>query len=212
MHKGRHESPRSRRWPLGLVAMMMLVGIPGLAANADKPTSFDSLGNGKTFAAETGFNEWGYNYIAHMFSGGYCESYHNADWCQDYANDDLIMKWNEAWLSNLDQDGDGSLDRHWGYSSYIGSGAWLTNHMAGTYDLDGSTCKWTYFVKIVAVPDDATANNGVWYTATDAEIGPVIWGEFAVIQEVYNDECLGYHGAQYVSPFSAGFGAYGPQG
>lgn len=43
------------------------------------------------------------------------------------------MKWNDAWLSNKDCNGDGLLDRHLGYLTYIGSGAWLTNHQSGTY-------------------------------------------------------------------------------
>jgi hypothetical protein len=44
-----------------------------------------------------------------------------------------MMKWNDAWLANVDCDGDGLLDRHYGFGSYIGSGAWLTNHMWGSY-------------------------------------------------------------------------------
>ena len=35
--------------------------------------------------------------------------------------------------------------------TYIGSGGWLTNHMWGTYEHEGKTYKWTYFVMIVAV-------------------------------------------------------------
>ena len=46
-------------------------------------------------------------------------------------------KWNDAWLSNKDCDGDGLLDRHYGLDSYRGSGAWLTNHQSGEYEVDG---------------------------------------------------------------------------
>ena len=48
-------------------------------------------------------------------------------------------------------------------------------------------CIWNYFVKIVAVPSDAENIGGMWYTAEGIEIGPVIWGSFAIIQEVVND-------------------------
>ena len=121
------------------------------------------------------------------------------------------MKWNDAWLSNKDCDGDGLLDRHYGYDGYIGSGAWLTNHQSGTYVNDeGETCKWNYFVKIVAVPEDAVATDGIWYTADGKEIGPSIWGKFAIIQEVYNDPCAGDHGIDYRSPASPGLGYYNP--
>ena len=33
---------------------------------------------------ETGFDEWGYNYQAHLFNGGYCEAYRNAAWCEPF--------------------------------------------------------------------------------------------------------------------------------
>jgi len=94
---------------------------------------YDSAGNLLT----TGFDDWGYNYQGHMFNGGYCDAYRDAAWCQPYADDDLLMKWNDAWLSNMDCDGDTRLDRHNGYPSYIGSGAWLTNHQSGKVDVNG---------------------------------------------------------------------------
>ncbi|MFH1522677.1 MAG: hypothetical protein ABIE43_02545 [Patescibacteria group bacterium] len=156
---------------------------------------------------EVGFDKWGYNYQAHLFSGYYCDSYRDAAWCQEYKDVKLSMKWNDAWISNRDRDGDFFLDRHYGYPTYIGSGAWLTNHQAGEYEgEDGKTCKWNYFVKIVAAPADATSVGGAWYNADDVEIGPAIWGEFAIIQQVENDSCAGLHGLQYISPDRAGLG------
>jgi hypothetical protein len=156
----------------------------------------------------TGYDQWGYNYQARLFNGMYCDAYRDAAWCQPYKEDKLSMKWNDAWLDNKDCDSDGLLDRHYGYPSYIGSGAWLTNHMSGEYELDGETCKWNYFTKIVAVSADATLDNGVWYNSNGVEIGPVIWGEFAIIQEVSNDPCLGDHGLLYKSPDHPGFGGW----
>ena len=171
-------------------------------------TLFDSYGG----LLQLGFNEWGYNYQAHTFNGKYCDAYHDDTWCQPYREDDLLMKWNDAWLSNQDCDGDGELDRHLGFTSYIGSGAWLTNHQKGVYlDSKGKKQRWEYFVKIVAAPADATKTAGVWYAADGSEIGPDIWGEFAIIQQVENDTGTGTHGAQYVSPYSAGFGRFSPE-
>jgi len=156
----------------------------------------------------TGYDEWGYNYQAHMFNGGYCDAYRNAAWCQPYKEDELMMKWNDAWLSNMDCDDDGLLDRHYGYDSYIGSGAWLTNHIRGSYEQDGTVCEWDYFTKIIAAPLDATLIGGVWHAADGTEIGPVIWGEFATIQTVENDPCAGLDGVQYLSPDHAGLGGW----
>ncbi len=156
-----------------------------------------------------GYDVWGYNYQARMFNGGYCDAYRNASWCQAYTDVELIMKWNEAWLSNKDCDGDGMLDRHFGSTSYISSGAWITNHQKGEYiGDDGQTCNWEDFVKIIAVPATATKISGVWYSADGTEIGPDIWGEFAIIQEVYNDPCGGYHGLLYHSPDHSGLGGW----
>lgn len=177
-----------------------------------------------------GYNAYGYNYQAHMFKGSYANTYLGSDGLPPYAGDDaaylaanpsaaskwywpyrstqLLMKWNDAWISNQDCDGDGALDRHYGYSSYIGSGAWETNHMMDSYEDGGSTCNWVYFTKIIAVPASAIKSGGVWYTADGTEIGPDIWGEFATIQSVYNDPCAGFTGLEYLSPDHAGFGGW----
>jgi hypothetical protein len=66
--------------------------------------------------------------------------------------------------------------------------------------------KWTYFTKIVAAPEDAYVDAGKWYTADGVEIGPVIWGAFATVQEVYNDPSAGAHGILYKSPAGPGLG------
>jgi len=161
---------------------------------------------------ETGFDQWGYNYQAHMFNGKYCDAYRDAAWCQEWKDVELIMKWNDAWLSNADCDGDLLLDRHFGFASYIGSGAWLTNHQKGSYvDDSGKKQRWEYFVKIVAAPANAVLIGGVWRTPDGTEIGPAIWGEFAIVQEVNNDTGTKEHGVAYLSPYTAGFGKFSPR-
>jgi len=181
---------------------------------------------------KVGYDIYGYNYQAHMFNGYYANAYlgsygfppyeGDADaylaanptvvntWVWPYRDVQLVMKWNDAWLSNKDCDDDGLLDRHYGDASYIGSGAWETNHQWGSYDGDGEMYNWNYFVKIVAAPADAYSEGGIWYTAGGTEIGPSIWGSFAIIQQVYNDQGTGEHGIEYLSPTSAGFGFYAP--
>lgn len=182
-----------------LMVFMVSVLLIGLVLAA-KPTEFDSRGvekgwekvnsecttiqSGELYGSDgslltTGFNEWGYNYQAHIFNGNYCD-YHpvyrpggaSHDWCvANYGDVNLVMKWNDAWLSNADCDGDGLLDRHYGFDSYIGSGAWTTNHMTGGEGEDS----WTYFTKIVAKPSE------------DYECEE-IWGSFCTIQEVNSGE------------------------
>lgn len=256
----------------------------------------DSLGN----PLKVGYDQWGYNYQARSFNG----------WLMNYtrptppviSGDELSMKWNDAWLSNKDCDGDGLLDIHYGYPTYRDSGAWLTNHASGEYEMhtvtgayvvdfeylgghydhdmnltegaggsltgdggypaggpfsynwvitggsvvgntvtltatylggpdaagtvmhmtgtvaaDGSmsgiwddnymggyrtgtwttqsgvgttnVCTWSDFVKVVAMPSSAHLVAGMWYTADNVEIGPEIWGEFAIIQEKSSNPC-----------------------
>lgn len=221
---------------MAAVAMLLSVG-PANSAPEPKPVTIQDgviqYSAGSYLAGEPiplGFDAYGYNYQAHMFKGSFFNSYANgarfpayegddaaylaatpaaaSHWAWPYRDVYLEMKWNDAWLSNVDADGDGKLDRHYGYPSYQGSGAWETNHQSGSYQDGGVEYDWNYFVKIVAAPLDATTDAGVWYNAAGAEIGPVIWGEFAVIQEVINDPGTGDHGRAYGSPAGPGFGKY----
>ena len=192
---------------LNLKAQIPAQGNENITSQECTTISSGKLLTSQGFPIKPGYDKWGYNYQAQIFNGTYCNAYQNAAWCQAYAADGLSMKWNDAWLSKQDCDGDFKLDRHYGYPSYIGSGAWLTNHMWGTYvDGGGKTCKWDYFVKIIAAPADGKLSGGKWFNADGSEIGPVIWGEFAIIQEIVNDPCAGIKGLQFVSPDRAGLG------
>lgn len=189
------------------VALIVVVATPVMAGDDCTTIQDGTLLTSDGNVITTGYDEFGYNYQAHIFSGRYCD-YDRIEG-GDYCDVNLIMKWNDAWLSNKDCDGDGLLDRPDDFGSYIGSGAWCTNHQSGSYiDADGKKCKWTYFVKIVAAPADAEVVDGYWYTADGTEIGPVIWGSFAVIQRVYNDPCEGAHGIEYLSPAGPGLGKW----
>ena len=181
------------------LVLVALLAIPS-AAMAGKPDGCATIQGGTiTDSAGTpltvGYDQFGYNYQAHLFNGRYCD--YDRVIGGDYCDVKLTMKWNDAWLSNKDCDGDGLLDRHFGFNSYSGSGAWLTNHMSGGQGKD----HWTYFTKIVAAPADATLGNDIWYAADGTEIGPEIWGAFATIQEVESGS-----GVIYLSPAGPGLG------
>jgi len=202
---------------LGVVVLAFLIGITSHYVVA-KINDCAKIQDGTILAStgeilKPGYDEFGYNYQAHLFNGRYCD--YDRVFGGAYCDVHLLMKWNDAWLSNQDCDGDNLLDRHYPLPSYSGSGAWLTNHQQGTctyIDKKGreKTATWTYFVKIVAAPLDAytDAENLYWYEADGTEIGPVIWGAFAVIQEVLNDPCEGVHGILYKSPAGPGFGKW----
>ena len=180
---------------------------------------------------KVGYDIFGYNYQAHTFNGylpnvyigdyglppydGNDEAYLVENpgaenrWFWPYRQIQLNMKWNNAYLSNNDCDGDGSLDRFYENNHPLGSGAWLTNHQVGSYiGDDGKEHQWESFVKIVAAPSDAYNEDGVWYEADGTEIGPDFQQDFAVIQSVLNDPYGGAHGIERLSPAVPGFGAY----
>jgi len=151
-----------------------------------------------------GYDQWGYNYQSHMFNGSLGDYSRGQPDYPEWSDIKLMMKWNDAWLSNMDCNSDNLLDRHLGYTTYVGSGAWLTNHQSG---IDGNGKKRTYFVKIVAVPSSATLTGGIWYD-NGKEIGPSIWGQFAIIQEQGYGFEVDSEIPQYRSPVGPGFGKY----
>lgn len=193
---------------LAFSGFLISIEAKGDCASIQGGTITDSGGS----TIHVGYDQFGYNYQAHKFNGTYDSSDRNLDgtyWgdVADYVDDKLAMKWNDAWLSNKDCDGDNKLDRHFGHVSYIGSGAWLTNNVEGEYyGPDGNVCHYTYFVKIVAVSSTDVLVSGIWHDSSGVEIGPEIWGQFAIIQSVYNDPCGGSHGIEYLSPARPGLG------
>lgn len=272
-----------------------------------------------------GYDQWGYNYQAHMFNGLY-ENFSRPTMPVTEGSLNLMMKWNDAWLSNKSCDTDFKLDRP---NPVQGSGAWLTNHITGTYpsttkyslnlsgvwdfdvvstkypgtyaktmtitqDVNGNItgtgsnvpagytwtvagsitgsnvaftltydapmlgyvatfigtvavdgtmngtwsdvvygdsgtwsstsgratkkfemCSVSDFVKIVAVSTGSHHDSlvstpygeGMWYESEGGrEIGPAIWGDFAVIQEVSRDPCNEFNTMSYRSQIRSGLG------
>jgi len=113
-----------------------------------------------------GYDQYGYNYQAHMFNG-FADNYSRPAFPVT-EGDKLIMKWSDSWLANVDCNNDHKLDRGLvdGQSDGISKG-WLTNNYIGT-NLDGN--RYTDFVKIVWVGP-----------------GGDLWGQYTIIQEVWND-------------------------
>src|SRR5687768_9033323 len=66
----------------------------------------DNAGN----VIRTGFDQWGYNYQAHMFNGIY-ENFTRPSVPVTDGLVNLQMKWSDDWLSNLDCNADNKLDR-----------------------------------------------------------------------------------------------------
>lgn len=150
---------------------------------------------------KTECDKWGYNYQDNIFIGNYCNAHRDSDLCKKYRDVVLMMQWNDALLSYKNFSSDGKIKSRLGIASYVGSGACLTNHMWGAYqDENGDECYWDYYVKIVAVPADAYKAEGIWYSADGREIGPVIWDEFAIVQQRVNGLPIKVLGNRYIKP------------
>jgi hypothetical protein len=138
-------------------------------------TITDSAGN----PLSMGFDQWGYNYQAHIFNG-YYDNYSRPT-VPVTSGDMLVMKWSDEWLANVDCNGDGKLDRGLVNGAVGGTSlGWETNHNEGWYDSDGDgimDAHYTYFVKIV-------------WTGP----GSPLWGQYTTIEEVYNDPVGGFNG------------------
>jgi hypothetical protein len=182
-----------------LAAFILASAQPTLASAAcvaiKGGTIIDSTGNTVT----VGFDQWGYNYQAHMFNGLYANFSRPATPATE-GDVNLIMKWSDDWLSNKDCNGDYKLDRggESGANANISKG-WLTNHEEGDYlGGDEQYHHYTYFVKIVY--DEGAACQAASYGC--------IWGQYNIIEEVWNDPFNEHHGVSresLVNPAGLGF-------
>lgn len=153
-----------------------------------------------------GINDEGYNYQAKTYSG---EMFPD-----DYPGWYLIWKWNDAYLSTKDCNGDQRLDIANLKDSYRGTRAWTTTKWSTTYtDQEGNECEVFQFSKFVAVPIDAYSENGFYYTSDGSEIGRVVPNEpelvdFAEVQSIWNDPCNDRNGVEYKPPGPSGLGIH----
>lgn len=161
-----------------LCTLALGIGFPAVAASTcakiQSGTIFDVKGNVIT----VGYDKYGYNYQAHIFNGLY-ENYSRPDTVVTVGTENLVMKWSDDWLANVDCDFDNKLDRGLtGTTSTGTSMGWVTNHFEGDYlGSDGDMHHYTYFVKIAY---DAGA-------ACTAGALTCIWGSYTIIEELQND-------------------------
>lgn len=122
-----------------------------------------------TVFAAGGFNEFGYNYNANIFNGladGIDKKLDGKVWGDPtYANDKLVMKWNEKW---------DECNAAGGTVEAACAGAWENNEWNGMVP-SGSGERWSY--KIIWV-GPALENSPYW-----AEGGYAIWNVYEVIMD-----------------------------
>ena len=144
-----------------------------------------------TNALAGGFDEFGYNDVAHIFNGkasGWClAGGQSADCMGIYTNDNLIMKWNEAW---------DECNAH-GYDdpTYC-AGAWTSNEWNGM-NPDGSQSVWHY--KMIWV-GSAGESSIYWMPG-----GYSIWGNYEVIQD-FGFDPTGHYWYAHARPNGYGLG------
>lgn len=180
---------------IAMVALFLFMGIT--PTSADKPTGFDNNGNAVGQTADTGFDQYGYNRVARIFSGT------GLSWCQGklgwsvaqcqaylgvYTYDKLVMKWNAEW--------DRGNAEGWNNGPYD---AWENNEWNGKV-ANGSGAVWHY--KIVWV------GNCVENTSLVPPGGYCIWGQFATIMDQGIDPNYGPGHLWFALANPAGYGFY----
>lgn len=191
-----------KRFALTILVLLASVSLSFAQAPCAKIQSgsiTDSNGNVIT----TGYDAWGYNYQAHLFNG-LTENYTRPATPVSDGPENLVMKWSDDWLANVDCNGDGKLDRGLDRTTGVATGTslgWVTNHFEGDYlGDDGEMHHYTYFTKIVYVGAPATPDP--WDAVR-------IWNVYAIIEEVYNDPYGGFHGNDHSKlAHPAGLGYY----
>ena len=158
-----------------IVTAVILAAVLAGPAVAAKPDDFDSNGNVIHSVSDAGFDQYGYNRTARIFSGsatGWCLERGAAPDCLGlYSNDRLVMKWNAEWDRGNAED--------WDSPPYA---AWLTNEWNGKAP-GGSGQVWHY--KIVWV-----GPCGSNYTPLE-DGGYCLWGQFEVIMDQGVDPNVG---------------------
>lgn len=179
---------------LVLFAVMMVTpvtkaAIPPLGAPVCTKIQSGSLLDKNGDFITVGYDKYGYNYQAHMFNGLY-ENYGRPAVVVTDGTENLVMKWSDNWLANVDCNGDKKLDR--GLDSKTGlstdtSMGWVTNHFEGDYvGSDGELHHYTYFAKIVYV--------GPAPAAIDPWEETRIWEQYAILEEIQTDHFGEYGG------------------
>jgi hypothetical protein len=131
----------------------------------------------------------------------------------EYRNYSMYMEWNDAFLSNRECNGDGTLDRHLGHRCYKGSGAGFTLHLSQSNPvtpdyLMSNDYQWNNLKKVEAVPAHAVTDGAKWYTRRGVEIGlvydlydPLLEGLATVLDIEHNPNPDGSRQILYRSQF-----------
>jgi hypothetical protein len=156
-------------------AALVLAAAMAAPAAAAKPDDFDAKGNVLHSVADTGFDDFGYNDVARIFSGkadGVDRNLDGTVWGDPtYANDLLVMKWNAEW--------DRGNAEKWTDPPYA---AWETNEWNGMAP-GGSGAVWHY--KIQWVGPCGADGTGL------PDGGYCLWGQFEVLMDQGLDPAFG---------------------
>jgi hypothetical protein len=79
---------------MGCMVLVLVFSAYAMAGNGGNNNGCTTIQEGTllTSAGDVivpGYDQWGYNYQAHMFNGTYCDAYRDAAWCQPYKDDEM---------------------------------------------------------------------------------------------------------------------------
>lgn len=171
-----------------VIALAVLVGVPTNTFAQCAKIQGGTITALNGIPITTGFDQYGYNYQAHMFNG-LATNFTRPPVPDTEGTENLVMKWSDDWIANVDCNGDGKLDRGLNAKTGVVTGistGWVTNHYEGDYlGTDGEMHHYTYFAKIAYVGPAQV--NDPWASVR-------IWGLYAIIEEIQNDPFGEYGG------------------
>jgi hypothetical protein len=173
-----------------IIVILTVLALLALSANvvlAERPDGFDNNGKTLGLVGDAGFDEFGYNYAARIFSG----PADGVDRVLDgkvygdptYANDHLVMKWSQAWddarFHGAPWTSDAWENNEWNGAVPGGSGevwhykiVWFGDCVDLSPLPDGGYCFWKQFDVIMDQGTDPGGHS--WY----AHAVPTGYGAF----------------------------------
>jgi len=139
--------------------------------------------------AQGGFNEWGYNYTAHLFNGWYGQwgewkAHHGQPpgehWSGATWDAWIVMKWSKDWIPEADQPVGAWVTNHWTwYSDDYGEATWYGFNTRVAWNnrdvVPNAKYKMVEFLKLMKVSDDP-AQWAVYQAGGAYDAG---WGTYA---------------------------------
>lgn len=125
-----------------------------------------------------GFDQYGYNYQAHLFNGWY--GYSEKTTSDGTGNAWLVMKWSKNWVPQANESVGAWVTNHWSwYSSDISVSDWYGFGLISWTDQNSVPAGATYYVTEFMKIQDVSNNLTAWTTYEANGAYSADWGTYS---------------------------------